>query len=191
MTSLAKRRNTLKKNNFRAVSKSILVIMTLLLCCCLFAQQQTNIPKGQNDFWRNVQFGGGIGLSIGSGYTDISVAPSAIYNFNKYVAFGLGAQYAYLKQRNSYASHLYGGSIIGLFNPIEDIQLSAELEQLRVTVNTIGSNSNSMDYWNTGLFLGAGFRTGNVTLGVRYNVLFTENDNVYSDAFMPFIRIYF
>jgi hypothetical protein len=53
----------------------------------------------------------------GSNYTDISLAPSAIYNFNEYVALGLGGQYTYLKQ-NYYASHFYGGSIIGLFNPM-------------------------------------------------------------------------
>jgi hypothetical protein len=47
----------------------------------------------------NVQFGGGIGLGFGSGFTDISVAPSAIYNFNEYV-FGAGLQYKYLKQRD-------------------------------------------------------------------------------------------
>jgi hypothetical protein len=37
-----------------------------------------------------VQFGGGVGLGFGSNYTDISLAPSAIYNFNEYVALGLG-----------------------------------------------------------------------------------------------------
>jgi hypothetical protein len=35
---------------------------------------------------------------------DISLAPSAIYNFNEYVAFWV-AQYTYLKQKNYYASH--------------------------------------------------------------------------------------
>lgn len=183
--------NTLKKNDLIADSKSILVVITLLFSGVLFAQNQPITSYKQNEFWENVQFGGGIGLNFGSGYTEISVAPSAIYNFNQYVAFGLGAQYSYLKQKNYYASHLYGGSIIWLFNPIEQIQLSAELEQLRVNVNLDGSNSNSQDYWNTGLFLGAGYRTGNVTLGVRYNILFNENDNVYSDAFMPFVRVYF
>jgi hypothetical protein len=44
-----------------------------------------------------VQFGGGVGLGFGSNYTDISFAPSAIYNFNEYVA--LGGQYTYLKQK--------------------------------------------------------------------------------------------
>ena len=180
----------MEKNPFQTISKYFLIATTLLFSSLLVAQQQTAFPKTQSDFWRNVQFGGGIGLSFGSGYTDISLAPSAIYNFNQYVALGLGAQYTYVKQKDYYASNLYGGSIIALFNPIQEIQLSAELEELRVNVNLIGSNSNSQDYWNTGLFLGAGYRTGNVTIGARYNVL-TDTNDVYGNAFMPFVRVYF
>ncbi|MFV8360377.1 hypothetical protein [Flavobacterium sp. LS1P3] len=178
------------KNSFLEDSQSLLVIIILFFSSCLFAQQNTSPPETKNEFWRNVQFGGGIGLGFGSGYTDISLAPSAIYNFNDYVALGVGLQYKYLKQRDYYASHLYGGSVVGLFNPIQEIQLSAELEQLRVNVNLDGSNSNSQDYWNTGLFLGAGYRSGNATIGARYNVL-TDKNNIYGSAFMPFIRIYF
>nr|WP_315231674.1 hypothetical protein [uncultured Flavobacterium sp.] len=178
------------KNSFLDDSKSLMVIIILFFSSCLFAQQNTSSNKTQNEFWRNVQFGGGIGLGFGSGYTDISLAPSAIYNFNDYMALGVGLQYKYLKQRDYYASHLYGGSVIGLFNPIQEIQLSAELEQLRVNVNLEGSNSNSQDYWNTGLFIGAGYRSGNATIGARYNVL-TDKNNIYGSAFMPFIRVYF
>ncbi|MDP3681769.1 MAG: hypothetical protein Q8R22_13145 [Flavobacterium sp.] len=178
------------KNSFLDDSKSLMVIIILFFSSCLLAQQNTSSTKTQNEFWRNVQFGGGIGLGFGSGYTDISLAPSAIYNFNDYVALGVGLQYKYLKQRDYYASHLYGGSVIGLFNPIQEIQLSAELEQLRVNVNLDGSNSNSQDYWNTGLFIGAGYRSGNATIGARYNVL-TDKNNIYGSAFMPFIRVYF
>jgi hypothetical protein len=180
----------MKKIHFLTILKFLFIFLSLFSSGFLLAQQQTTTPKFQSDFWRNVQFGGGIGLSFGSGYTDVSLAPSAIYNFNQYVALGLGAQYIYVKQKNYYASNLYGGSIIGLFNPIEEIQLSAELEELRVNVNLIGSDSNSQDYWNTGLFLGAGYRAGNVTIGARYNVL-SDNNNVYGNAFMPFVRVYF
>ena len=180
----------MKKNHSLTVLKPFLIAATLLFSCSLFAQQSSTFPKTQNEFWRNVQFGGGIGLGFGSGYTNISLAPSAIYNFNEYAALGLGIQYTYAKQKNYYASNLYGGSIIGLFNPIHEIQLSAELEQLRVNVNLEGSNSNSQDYWNTGLFLGAGYRTGNVTIGGRYNVL-NDDNNIYGSAFMPFVRVYF
>ena len=136
-----------------------------------------------------MQFGGGIGVGFGSNYTDISLAPSAIYNFNEYAALGLGLQYKYLKQKNYYTSHLYGGSIIGLLNPIKEIQLSAELEQLRGNVNLVGS-IDSQDFWNTALFIGGGYRSGNVTIGARYNVLDDKN-SIYGSAFMPFVRVYF
>ncbi len=181
----------MRKNQFKFVSKSILVVILSLISNQLLAQQQGFRSKPSSDFWENVQFGGGIGLGFGSGYTDISLAPSAIYNFNEYVALGLGAQYTYVKQRNYYASHLYGGSLIALFNPIREIQLSAELEELRVNVNLDGSNSNSQDYWNTGLFFGLGYRNGNVTIGARYNVLQDDTKSAYSEAFMPFVRVYF
>jgi hypothetical protein len=181
----------MRKNQFKPVSKFILALITSLISNELLAQQQGLSSKPNIDFWNNVQFGGGIGLGFGAGYTDISLAPSAIYNFNEYVALGLGAQYTYVQQRNFYSSNLYGGSIIALFNPIREIQLSAELEELRVNVSLDVSNSDPQDYWNTGLFFGLGYRNGNVTIGMRYNVLQDDTNNVYSQAFMPFVRAYF
>lgn len=180
----------MKKNYFLNDCKSFLVVLTVFLSNFMFAQRNSLPPPVENQFWKNVQFGGGLGLGFGSGYTDISIAPSAIYNFNEYAALGLGAQYKYLKQKDFYASNLYGGSIIGLLNPIRAIQISAELEQLRVNVNLEGSNSNSEDYWNTALFIGAGYRSGSATIGARYNVLDDKN-SIYGSAFMPFVRVYF
>lgn len=180
----------MKKKSFLNGYPSLLAIITLFFTTITIAQQTNMPPQPENQFWKNVQIGGGLGLGFGSGYTDISIAPSAIYNFNEYAALGLGLQYKYLKQKDYYASHLYGGSIIGLLNPIRQIQLSAELEQLRVNVNLEGSNSNSQNYWNTALFVGAGYRSGNVTIGARYNVLDDKN-SIYGSAFMPFVRVYF
>lgn len=171
--------------------KIILMVLTIFLGVVLFAQGSRSGMPSQSDFWQKVQFGGGIGLSMGSGYTNITLAPSAIYNFNPYVAFGLGAQYGYIKQQNNYTSNLYGGSAIALFNPIEKIQLSVEYEQLRVNANWTGTSVYSRDFWNTGLFLGGGYRSGNVTVGGRYNVLFNKDNGVYTQAFMPFLRVYF
>jgi hypothetical protein len=181
----------MRKNQIKWVSKAVLVVITFLFSNKLMAQDQRVNSRSNTDFWDNVQFGGGIGLGFGSGYTDISLTPSAIYNFNEYVALGIGAQYSYVSQKNYYNSHLYGGSIIALFNPIREIQLSAELEELRVNINPNDPSFSSEQFWNTGLFLGAGYRAGNVTMGVRYNVLQDDSKNVYSDAFMPFVRFYF
>lgn len=159
----------------------------------LFAQQTPQEPateKPKSFFWDNIQIGGGLGLGFGSGYANVAIAPSAIYNFNQYVALGVGLQYSYLKQRDFYQSHLYGGSVIGLFQPIEAVQLSVELEQLRANVKAEGFFE-SDNFWNTGLWLGAGYRMENVTIGLRYNVLFVEDKGVYGDALMPFVRVYF
>ncbi len=158
----------------------------------LVFSQNTNEHNTKSNFWNKVQFGGGFGLGIGNGYTNITIAPSGIYNFNEYVSAGLGIQYSYVKDRDFYQSNMYGGSIIGLFNPIREIQLSAEVEQLRVNTSfeTVYGNV-SDDFWNTALFLGTGYRTNNVTLGVRYNVLHKDGEGVYADALMPFIRVYF
>ena len=157
----------------------------------IYAQENTE-NKTKSDFWNHVQFGGGLGLGFGSGYTDIMVAPSAVYNFNDYVALGLGAQSSYVKQRDFYNANMYGGSLIALFNPIEEIQISTELEQLRVnrTFNDSFVND-TQDFWNTAFFVGAGYRNDNITLGIRYNILHRDIDNIYAEAFMPFVRIYF
>jgi hypothetical protein len=52
----------------------------------------------ENQFWKTYSLVAGSVWDL-SGFTDISVAPSAIYNFNEYV-FGAGLQYKYLKQRD-------------------------------------------------------------------------------------------
>ncbi len=168
--------------------KFIFTFFATVFSAIVFAQQQ---PK--NDFWEHVQFGGGFGLSVGSGYTNIAIAPSAIYNFNEIFAAGAGLTGSYVKYKDreiAYNSYVYGGSLIGLANPIENVQLSAELEQLRVNQEFPEFRVKD-NFWNTALFIGAGYYSRNVTVGIRYNVLFNKNDLVYNDAFMPFIRVYF
>lgn len=170
-----------------------IISLVLLIGFNLVSAQDTNNSSTQSDFWRHVQFGGGLGVGIGSGYTDITVAPGAIYNFNDYVGLGAGLQGSYVSSKDYYSSWIYGGSIVALFNPIQELQLSVELEEVRVnnTFDLIEGGNYKDNFWNTGLFVGAGFRAGNATLGVRYNLLFDKDKNVYSEAFMPFVRVYF
>lgn len=169
------------------IQKTVFTLTALFILTFCFSQE----PKQKSEFWKNVQFGGGLGLGFGNNSTNISVAPSAIYNFSPKAALGLGVQYSYIRQKDFYTSHLYGGSIIGLVNPIKEIQLSAELEELRVNTSFDNSSFTSDNFWNTALFLGAGYRTNNATIGIRYNVLHNDNNNIYTTAFMPFIRVYF
>lgn len=173
-------------------------IHTLVPACILSlffyssALAQDNIPApNQPGFWENVRFGGGFGLNFGAGNFQLALSPSAIYDVNEYLSFGPALNFSY-QSSEFFKSTLYGASAIVLVNPIPVIQLSGELEQLRVN-NTFETSDGDIksNFWNTALFLGGGFRTNNVTIGARYNVLYNNGDGVYADAWQPFIRIYF
>lgn len=170
------------------------VSFCLLTTFNLFAQQDTYQPKKTN-FFSDVQFGGGLGVGFGSGFTNIAVSPMALKPITEQFSAGLGLQFNYLRSKGFYESTSYGANILGIYSPAEMIQLSAELEQLRVN-NTLwqdfgGSSKIAQNFWNTALFLGAGYTTQNVTVGVRYNILYNENDLVYNQAWMPFLRVFF
>lgn len=171
----------------------IILLISLFLTLTFQIYAQESIQNSQkNNFWNQVSFGGNLGVGIGNNLTDIAIGPSAIYQINTIFAAGLGVQYNYLHQKNFLKSNMYGINLLGLATPIEQIQLSLELEQLRINNEILATNpSIKKDFWNTGLFIGAGYHQGNVTVGVRYNVLFNEKDYVYNQAWMPFVRAYF
>lgn len=154
--------------------------------------QDAPLQKSKSEFWKKVSFGGGLGLSFGNNNTQVTIAPSALYQPNEYIAFGPGLNFNYQKF-GDFETTLYGISGIVLGNPIPEIQVSAEVEQLRVNQNfdTLSGQEISDDFWNTAIFLGAGYRVGGVTIGARYNVLFDDNDGVYAEAWQPFVRVYF
>jgi hypothetical protein len=160
--------------------------------------QQDSIPKEKSVFWKKVQFGGGVGLAVGNGFTNVSLSPTGYYNFNSMYSVGVGLTASYVAQERNpsnfnsigYKSTIFGGSIIGLVHPIEEVQFSAELEQLKVTRN-FDEFLNDDSFWNTALFVGAGYRTQNVILGVKFNVLHKADNHVYPQAWVPFIRLMF
>lgn len=169
--------------------KLLIVFMTLLGLS--FNGQSQNI-RPDDHFWRHVRYGGGIGLSFGNGFFSGTLAPSAIYEFNPQFAMGVGLSGTYNKLKNRYSSTVLGGSVISLFNPFSQLQLSAEFEEMNVnrTFEYDGSDLEE-NYWYPALFLGAGYRTGNVSVGIRYDVLYDENKSIYADPWAPFVRVYF
>jgi hypothetical protein len=121
-----------------------------------------------------------------------TIAPSAIYEFNNHVALGIGLNGTINNLKRVYKSTILGGSLIGLFSPINEIQLSAEFEQLNVNrVYNVNTNFPNDNYWSPALFVGAGYRSGNVTFGIRYDLLYDENTSIYADPWAPFVRFYF
>lgn len=175
----------------RYCTKRALFISIFLLLISNFTTSQ-NVQANSSDFWNHVRFGGGIGLSFGDGFFSGTLAPSAIYQFDQQFALGLGLNGTYNSQKNFYNSTIFGGSIIGLFNPIQEIQLSAEFEELNVSrtyEDRLGLEDDN--YWYPAIFIGAGYRAQNITLGVRYDLLYDENRSIYAQAWAPFIRVYF
>jgi len=174
------------------------IFLTKLTTVFIFCLNFGTASAQDNDFWDRVLFGGSFGLGFGSGYTDISLAPGALYQFNEKAALGANLLGSYVHQKAYYDSAIYGGSAIGLYNPLPQLQLSVEVEELRVNLDLdeqyardAGINYTQRNFWNTALFFGVGYRMQNVTVGLRYNVLYKEKDMVYSDSIMPFVRVYF
>ena len=75
---------------------------------------------------------------------------------------------------------------------INEIQLSTEFEQLNVNRKyNVNLNIEDDNYWIPALFLGVGYKSGNVTIGIRYDVLYDNEKSIYADPWAPFIRFYF
>lgn len=168
---------------------SIVKITVVFITIFINTSNHLNAQQTNETFWDKVLFGGGIGLGFGDGFFSGTLAPSAIYEFNNYVALGIGLNGTYNSQKDFYKSTIFGGSLIGLFNPVNEIQLSAEFEQLHV--NQRFDNGYEDTFWSPALFAGAGYRSGNATFGIRYNLLHDETKSIYANALMPFLRFYF
>ncbi|MCF6351338.1 MAG: hypothetical protein L3J23_09985 [Flavobacteriaceae bacterium] len=162
----------------------LLIVLIIISFNQTFSQEED--VKNKSSFWQNVQFGGGINVGFGNN-TNLGISPTAIYNFNKRFSAGLGISYLYVKNRNfDNALNVYGGSLIALFNALEEIQLSTEFE------TTILSQSGFESRNVNALHLGAAYNIGrNITIGMRYDVLYDANTSIYGSAFTPIIRAFF
>ena len=75
------------------MKSSIRSFLTIFLSCVFFlmtsssikAQERLQITQ-KNEFWSSVRFGGGLGLNFGNNFTNVMVAPSAIYEEEDLIA---------------------------------------------------------------------------------------------------------
>lgn len=169
---------------YRSRNTNIFIFL-LLFSFTIHAQEQ------KSSFMSKVRIGGGIGLSFGNGFFSGTLAPSAIYDFNRKFSMGVGLNGTYNKLKNSYKSTIIGGSVLGFYNVIPQLQISTEFEQLHVSRSYDLSSRLDDDYWYPALFVGAGFRQNNFTVGLRYDVLYDSAKSVYASGFAPFVRVYF
>lgn len=172
---------------------SKIVLFTILFSFFFgISHAQTDSNTQNSDFWNHVRFGGGIGLSFGNNYFSGTISPSALYDVNKNFSVGVGLNASFNNRKDYYKSTVLGGSLIALINPVKEVQISAEYERLNVNRSWDNFYDRADEkYWYPALFLGAGYRTGNMTFGIRYDVLYDRYKSIYSDAWIPFVRFYF
>jgi len=169
------------------------LLFTLFFSIITNAQETETIdtPKVKSEFWSKVRFGGGIGLNFSNSYTNIAISPSSVYQFNDKFAGGIGLSGNFSSKKNDFNATVLGGSLIGLFKPIREIQLSTEFEQNNVNYKDKIYNTNT-NYWAPALFLGAGYSIGDFgAIGMRYDVLYNDRKSVYGTPIIPFIRAFF
>ncbi len=165
-------------------------IKFLILVLSIFFSLGQGYSQDDN-FWSRVRIGGNIGIGFTNNTFNGILAPSAVYDFNNQFSMGFGLNFGYTDSRNFSATN-YGASLITLYNPFPTLQLSAEFEQMGVSRSfEIEGQDFNDDYWYPALFIGAGYRIGYVSVGLRYDVLYDEDKSIYASAYAPFIRVFF
>jgi len=163
-------------------------LLPFLLITLLFS---TNL-QAQEKKTKKIGFYGGFGLSLGTGYTYISLQPGVIYNWEPKFKLGAGVQYTYLKSNKAYygvnySYNIYGFNTMAMYYPAKELEITAEYENLYVKQKYNGVENN---FWSPALFGGLGYRYGPVVAGFKFNFLYDPKTSIYQDAFIPFIRIY-
>jgi len=178
--------------------KKIFIILAITIASFGYAQEeektneqetQTTEKKEKSEFWKKVRFGGGAGLNFWNNSTSLTLTPTAIYNFNEKFSAGAGVGYRYTKF-NDVKNNVYSMNTLALFNPIPQLQLSSEFEQLFVSQKIVGYDSYSYNY--PALYLGIAYTIGRFSaIGFTYDVLFDSNKSIYGSPINPIIRVFF
>ncbi|WP_456376964.1 alpha-ketoglutarate decarboxylase [Lutibacter sp.] len=171
--------------------RKILILLTLLIFVHFNLYSQ-NSDLNKSRFMDNVRFGGGFNMGVGSSYSTFSISPSAIYDFSNTFGAGISLTYVYVKNKSiqNSTTNLYGGSILALFKPINYLQLSTEYENLKI--NQKKYSIPNISQWQDALYFGIEYVTGNISMGLRYDVLFDKVKSITSSsALNPVFRVYF
>ncbi|SFZ90590.1 hypothetical protein SAMN05428642_1011025 [Flaviramulus basaltis] len=141
---------------------------------------------------KRLKFGCGFGLSFVGG-TNVNLSPNLTYKVSDKVSFGGGLQGSYSSIKNYQNTTTFGANLLGIYNPINKISTLLEFAELRVSTETETPQSKTKhNYWDSALFVGAGFNiTSKILIGAKYNVLYDENESVYTSAIIPFVNITF
>jgi len=167
-------------------------LLSLLLLTTIHINSQNEITQ-KSRFIDNVRFGGGINMGFGNSNSFFTISPSVIYDFSSSFSAGVSGKYMYFKNKSALGrtTNLYGGSILTLLRPMNQLQLSAEYERLKLNEKIVHDPENDISTWQPALYIGAEYVTGNIAMGLRYDVLYEKTNVIYSSALSPIFRVYF
>ena len=141
---------------------------------------------------KRLNFGCGFGLSFVGG-TNIALSPNLIYDVSNKVSIGAGIQGSYTAIKDLQNTTTFGGNVLGQYSPIEKLTLLLEFAQLNVSTKTETiAGDIKRSYWDSALFVGGGLNiTNKIAVGAKYNVLYKEDESVYTSPILPFVNITF
>ncbi|HJD87395.1 hypothetical protein NZD85_06445 [Empedobacter stercoris] len=171
------------------MKKLLLFIISLTLSSTIYAQINQNQPFNNN--WR---FGGGLGLSFGNnGYFGFNVSPSVGYMIANNLELGATAGYQYAKDDYAKLNLFNAGPYVNFF-PVENLFLRANYMYYtgKQKYNERYNYNYETNLDESALWLGAGYQSSGPVrfqAGVMYNVLYKENESIFSSGFQPFMGV--
>ncbi|CAN0600756.1 unnamed protein product, partial [Ectocarpus sp. 12 AP-2014] len=127
------------------------------------------------------------------GGTNISLSPNLIYNVSDNFSLGAGVQGSYNSIKNVQKTTTFGANVIGQYNLSKKLMSLLEFAQLKVnTKQETPTGEIKDDFWESALFVGAGYNINNkISIGAKFNVLYDDDESVYSSPIIPFVNITF
>lgn len=140
----------------------------------IIALSTLSSAEAKNKFY----FGGGIGASMSSAYTQFTVQPLVGYKINSHLSVGLQGNYQYLKDKHyspSFETYNYGGSLFSRLRIFKPIYAHAEYALLNY-----GQYGTEQRIWVPMLLVGGGYShslgsNARLNLQILFDILQNEN----------------
>ncbi|WP_209400297.1 hypothetical protein [Pseudozobellia sp. WGM2] len=173
--------------------KVSLSLLFVFLCDVSYSQvTEIAVKDSANVVNKRLKFGCGFGLSFVGG-TNIGLSPNLMYAVSNKMSIGAGLQGNYTAIKDVQSTTTIGANIIGQYSPTPKLTTLLEFAELNVNTKQETVTGDIKDnFWESILFVGAGLNiTNKIALGVKYNVLYKEDESVYTSPVIPFVNITF
>ncbi|WP_149275754.1 hypothetical protein [Pareuzebyella sediminis] len=172
--------------------KTILVFSFFIIYTGGLAQvTEIIVPDSTAKIDNRLKFGMGFGLSFVGG-TNIGLSPNLIYQLSDKFNIGVGVQGNYTAIKDLKQTTTLGANLFTEYRPLKRLTTLIEFAELHVSEKTETPTEVKESFWESVLFIGAGLNiTDKIALGAKYNLLYKEDESVYTSPIIPFVNITF